>query len=201
MRTVTTASALIALVIAGCTPAGKSHAVSTPTAQSPAEPTAISIHAPLDKTWRAVEALIAERSWPIATTDRASGSIATGWLEVPATYASCSGAPPLSRVRDVLATEVRFDVLLHPDGAGTRFSVDATFRQVRSLARHGRRRGNVDVVGCASSGLIESVLRAEVAARASAGAPPSLDRRGATDSVPAVDAVEAVATARSTGHA
>jgi hypothetical protein len=175
MKTIRVVSVFGSVMAAACATAEPSQVQAPRGAQTLAP-----IPASVNSTWSALTTLLADRRWPVAEADRAAGSIATGWLDVPPEYASCAArAPGMPHVLHVIATQVRVDAHLRPDGTATEFIVDAAVRQVRLVTG---RRERVVTVTCASTGQVEAFLRHAIESRVAVGVPHADgDGDGVTD--------------------
>ena len=87
-------------------------------------------------------------SWPIVTIEKASGIIATDWMESPREYADCGDAP----LANQSATLVRINFVARAIDNATSVTVNTTFRVGRSFGGPGR------VINCASTGEFERAV-------------------------------------------
>jgi len=135
-------------------------------ATKPAEPTTpiartASSGAGFDATWSAVVDVFADHNWAITTIDKASGIIATDWMNAGADgerFADCGSAPMLHE--DPI--EARFNVRVKGDAADATMTVNVSFRRTRSLPD----RTDSHVVQCNTRGVVEALIQDEALATA-----------------------------------
>lgn len=106
------------------------------------------VSASYSATWSAVIDLFAEKNWAIQNLEKDSGLITTDWMSVADDYADC-GSAPLARNN---GTQVRFNVRVTEDGETSDVSVNAVFRQHRSIDN------NHVTVDCVSNGTVEAFI-------------------------------------------
>lgn len=118
--------------------------------------TVMKLTADIDSAWSAVIDVFAEHNWPIQTTDKQSGLIATDWMRLSddeaKRFADCGG----SGLASVERAEIRFNVRVKEEGTGSTAAVNALFREWRSFD------GKVWPVDCVSTGGIERDMHAQI---------------------------------------
>jgi uncharacterized lipoprotein len=127
-----------------------------------------STEVPLDyeATWAKVIDLFSERGWSIDNIDKDSGLITTDWMNLDAdrdTFADCGG----SGLATVSGTQMRFNVRVKPLVTTTELTVNAKFRQLRSL------NSTVGEVECSSRGAVEAMVHDHVSGRTPAPVVPT----------------------------
>jgi hypothetical protein len=106
-----------------------------------------------DATWSALVALAGARSWPIVTIEKASGIMATDWLEIPREYADCGDSP----LANESPTLVRINMVARATERATTVTVNATFRIARTFGQYSR------VINCTSTDELEKAIHSYLA--------------------------------------
>ena len=110
-----------------------------------------------EETWSATVQLFAEKGWPIATLEKASGIIVSDWVSIgtQSPYADC-GTPGIATIQ---RREAKFNVFIRKGDSGPSLTVNANFRELRVFDSQSFYQD------CTSTGALESELHALILQR------------------------------------